>query len=170
MKKFRFLLLDAGPIIKLFELGLWDDFISKCDVTICRTVAEDELVFAETDKGKEYIEHGLKSDEEKSLIKIIDIGLSVVKTFRESIPVFYDIHEGEEETLAFLFNSTEEWKVCAADKAVFKILGYFNRMEQGISLEEVFRKVGYSKELEWKYTKKFREQYTREGQVDAIQR
>lgn len=27
MKKFRFLLLDAGPIIKLFSLGIWDDFI-----------------------------------------------------------------------------------------------------------------------------------------------
>ena len=41
MKKFRFLLLDAGPIIKLFELAVWDEFISRCDVTVCRTVAEE---------------------------------------------------------------------------------------------------------------------------------
>lgn len=40
MKKFSFLLLDTGPIIKLFELGIWDDFIKRCDVTISRTVAE----------------------------------------------------------------------------------------------------------------------------------
>jgi hypothetical protein len=45
MKKFQFLLLDAGPIIKLFELGLWDKFIEKCDVTIPRTIVEDETVF-----------------------------------------------------------------------------------------------------------------------------
>ena len=37
MKKFKFLLLDAGPIIKLFELGIWDEFISRCDITVTRT-------------------------------------------------------------------------------------------------------------------------------------
>jgi hypothetical protein len=41
MKKFRFLLLDAGPIIKLFELGIWDRFIGKCEVTISRIVADE---------------------------------------------------------------------------------------------------------------------------------
>ena len=41
MKKFQFLLLDAGPIIKLFELGIWDDFIKRCDVTISQTVANE---------------------------------------------------------------------------------------------------------------------------------
>ena len=39
MKRFQFLLLDAGPIIKLFELGLWDAFIKKYEVSISRTVA-----------------------------------------------------------------------------------------------------------------------------------
>jgi hypothetical protein len=34
MRKLPFLLLDAGPIIKLFELGMWEAFIEKCDVTI----------------------------------------------------------------------------------------------------------------------------------------
>lgn len=32
MKKFQFLLLDAGPIKKLFELGLWDKFIESCEL------------------------------------------------------------------------------------------------------------------------------------------
>lgn len=41
MKRFPFLLLDAGPIIKLFELGIWEEFISRCDVTVSRTVAEE---------------------------------------------------------------------------------------------------------------------------------
>ena len=41
MKKFQFLLLDAGPIIGLFELGLWDSFLAKCDVTISRIVADE---------------------------------------------------------------------------------------------------------------------------------
>ena len=50
MKKFPFLLLDAGPIIKLFELNIWDEFLKRCDVNIPRTVAEVEVVFA----GKGY--------------------------------------------------------------------------------------------------------------------
>ena len=41
MKKIQFLLLDAGPIIKLFELGVWDAFIKNCDVTVCRIVANE---------------------------------------------------------------------------------------------------------------------------------
>ena len=39
MKKSPFLLLDAGPIIKLFELGIWEVFIGRCDVTFSKTVA-----------------------------------------------------------------------------------------------------------------------------------
>jgi len=52
-------LLDAGPIIKLFELDIWDAFIEKCDVTVARTVAEKEVVFANREDCKEYIDFGL---------------------------------------------------------------------------------------------------------------
>lgn len=38
MKKFPLLLLDAGPIIKLFELNLWNKLLQACDVTVSRTV------------------------------------------------------------------------------------------------------------------------------------
>ncbi len=167
MKKFQFLLLDAGPIIKLFELGLWENFIDKCNVTICRTVAEDELVYYEVAGDKKYIDYALKSYEDR--IEIKDVDLSTIKTFRKSIPVFYGIDPGEEETLALMFSSTEEWEVCTSDKAVLKLLGYFGKSEQGISLEEVFKQVGYSNKLEWKYTERFREKYTEEGQIDKIQ-
>ena len=54
MKRFPFLLLDAGPIIKLFELGIWDDFIRKCDVTISSIVA-DEAQYASREDYDVYI-------------------------------------------------------------------------------------------------------------------
>jgi hypothetical protein len=47
MKKFRFLLLDAGPIIKLFSLGIWDDFTKHCDVSISRIIANNEALYTE---------------------------------------------------------------------------------------------------------------------------
>jgi len=82
----------------------------------------------------------------------------------------YDIHAGEDETLAFLLNSAETWKVCAADKAVFRVLGFLDMAEQGVSLEEVLSDIGLGRALDWKFSKRFREKYTKLGEIDAIQR
>jgi len=105
MKKFRCLLLDAGPIIELHRLELWGDFLNAAKLT-----------------------------------------------------------------LAFLFSQDGSWKVCAADKAVYRVLGYLGRGEQGISLEEIFRKVGLSRTFEWRFTEQFQKKYTSEGKTEGIQR
>jgi hypothetical protein len=167
MKKFRFLLLDAGPIIKLFTLGIWDDFITSCDVSISRIIADNEALY--TEDGTEQID--LRSYEEQDLINIFDVETSTVKTFHDKFDQVckVDIHPGEEELLAFLCNSSEDWLVCASDGAVFRILGVLGRSEQGISLEEILKEIGLCKELEWQYTKKFRQRYTHFGQEDFIQ-
>lgn len=172
MKRFQFLLLDAGPIIKLFELGIWDKFIEKCDVTIARTVAEVEVVFANKEGDKEYIDFALEPWEQKGLIKIVDVELSIVEAFYKRFdPLYKDIiHAGEKETLAFLCNSSEDWQVCAADGAVFRVLGLLGKSDQSISLEEVLKKVGLSQSnLGQRYTKKFRKKWTQIGQADYIQ-
>jgi len=168
MKKFQFLLLDAGPVIKLFELGIWDVFITKCDVTISRTVAA-EAQYASLEF--EDICINLDDYEEQELIEIFDVELTNVKDFHEKFDQQYkvSIHPGEKETLAFLYNSSENWRLCSSDGAVFRVLGLLQRGEQGISLEEVLKEIGLSRELKWPYTKKFRENYTLLGQIDSIQ-
>ena len=169
IKRLPFLLLDAGPIIKLFELGIWEQFIKTCDVTITRTVAEIEVVFASKGNDKEYID--LMPYEEQGQIKIVDVEPSTVKTFYDEFdPLYKDIIDpGENETLAFMHTSSEKWLVCAADHAVFRVLGFLGKSEHGISLEEVLKNVGLSRQLEWQYTKRFRERWTRIGQVDSLQ-
>jgi len=171
MKKFPFLLLDAGPIIKLFELGIWDNFIEKCDVTIARTVAEDEVIFASKEHDKEYIDFGLKPWEEKGLIKIIEMEPSEVKAFYEesNLEGKYRIDPGEEETLVFLCKRSEDWKLCSTDGAVFSVLGFLGKGEQGVSLEEILKEIGLWQDLEWQYTKRFREKYTHRGRIDSVQ-
>ena len=168
MKKFRFLLLDAGPIIKLFELGIWDTFIRKCDVTITRTVA-NEAKYASQEF--EDIRIDLEPYEAQGFIKIIDVELSKVKAFHDKFVPQYKaiIHPGEKETLAFLCDSPKNWLVCAADKVVFRVLGLLGRGDQGISLEEVLKEIGHSRSLEPQYAKKYRERWTHKGQVDFIQ-
>lgn len=168
MKKFRFLLLDAGPIIKLFELGIWNAFIAKCDVTVCRTVAE-EAKWASRDIKDIRID--LEGDECDGRIHVVDVGLTIAKAFYDRFDLSYQavLHDGEKETLAFLCNSEEEWLVCAADKAVFKTLGTIGKSERGISLEKVLSKVGLGRQLGWPYNEEFRMRYTRLGQADSIQ-
>ena len=168
MKRFQFLLLDAGPIIELCKLDIWDDFIQRCNVTITRTVAA-EAKYASLEF--EDIRIDLESVENQSLVKIVDVDIPVVKTFYDKFDLLYKaiIDPGEKESLAFLCNSSERWLVCSADGAVFRALGILGRTEQGISLEEVLEQIGLSRKLEWKYTRKFREKHTRLGQIDSIQ-
>jgi hypothetical protein len=95
-----------------------------------------------------------------------------VRTFYDKFNIQYkaDIHTGEKETLAFLCSRTENWQLCSADGAVFRVLAILGRAQQGISLEELLNKIRLSRrDLEWKYTRKFREKYTRIGQTDSIQ-
>ena len=157
-----------GPIIKLFQLGIWDEFIAKCDVAISRTVAEQAQYASQE---FEDIPIDLKPYEEQDLIEIIDVEPSIVKTFYDKFDLTYkaDIHDGEKETLAFLDNSSENWLVCSADGAVFRVLGLLGRAEQGISLEEILKAVGLPQRLDWEHTQKFREGYTRLGRIDSVQ-
>ena len=178
MKKFPFLLLDAGPIIKLFSLGIWDEFIKHCDVNISRIIAEDQALY--TEDGTQQID--LKPYEEQGLIQIIDVKPSLVKAFHDRFkPAYKDgIHDGEKETLAFLCQFSEEWLVCSGDKAVFMALGLLRKGDQGISLEEILTRIGLTigvrwdqvtpqNKAYWPYTRKFRELWTRKGQTDFVQ-
>jgi hypothetical protein len=168
MKKFQFLLLDTGPIIKLFELDLWGEFVSRCDVTVCRTVAE-EAKWASQEF--EDVRIDLEADEREGRLRVVDIELAVANAFRSKFDLSYQavLHDGEKETLAFLCNSEEQWRLCAADKAVFKVLGAVGRAEQGVSLEKLLAEIGLSRQLEWPYTERFRQRFTRLGQADGIQ-
>ena len=170
MKKFQFLLLDAGPIIKLFELSLWEKFIERRDVTIARTVVE-EAVHTGQRGSLGYIDFPFEKAAEQGRIKIIDMDLRAIQSLlRDStIEIKYAIDPGEAETFTFLMSSSEDFLMCTADGPVFSVLGFMNKVEKGISLEEVLNKIGLARPLEWQFTKKFREKYTRKGQVDATQ-
>lgn len=169
MKKFPFLLLDAGPVIKLFELGIWQEFIARCDVTIAQQVAE-ESKWARGETEDCLID--LAQHSEEGSISIIDIDASKVAAFTNKFSAQLSrvrIDPGELATLVFMSDSTDPWIICTADGPVFRFLGTIGKTEQGISLEEILEQIGLAKKLEWKYTKRFREKYSHMGQVDSIQ-
>ena len=157
---------------KLFALGLWERLIERCDVVIARTVAEEAVHTGQCD-CLNYIDFPFEEADEQGRIKIIDMPLPAIRSFlRDSnIGMRYAIDPGEAETLAFLSNSSENFILCTADGPVFSALGFLDKGESGISLEELLQKSGLlaSHTLEWRFSKKFREKYTRIGQVDSLQ-
>jgi hypothetical protein len=165
-------LLDAGPIIKLFEIGLWEKFIKRYDVTIARTVVEEAVYTGRCDSFC-YIDFPFEQADDQGLIKIIDKTRGEVKDFliNSGIGTKYRIDPGEAETLAFLVNSSEDFVLCTADGPVFSTLGFLGKAEKGISLEELLQKRGLtpSQKLAWRFTKKFRDKYTALGRIDAAQ-
>ena len=85
-------------------------------------------------------------------------------------PVYFDrLDPGEAESLAFLMNSRDEWLISSSDEIVFKTLGLEGRSEQGISLEEILDKIGMTRSnLSVQYTREFRMNVTRKGQIDGV--
>ncbi len=167
MKKFQFLLLDAGPIITLFELGIWDEFLKRCEVSISQTVA-NQAKWA----SQEFKDVRIDLESYKDKINIFDIDPSLAKSFLDKFNESYkaEIHSGEKETLAFQHSSSENWRLCSGDKAVYRVLGLLGKDEQSISLEEILEQIGLSQsKLGWQYTKKFREIWVHKGQIDSIQ-
>ena len=168
MKKYRFLLLDAGPILELFRLGLWEVVIAKCDLTICRTVVE-EARWASGESEDICID--LEAYEHDHRIRIEDVPLSRVKAFHDRFDLSYKalVHDGEKETLAFLWGESDDWRICAADGGVFRALGVLGKSEQGVSLEKILADIGLARRLDWQFTEEFRRKYTSMGQADSIQ-
>ena len=169
-KKFRLLLLDANIVIKLFAMGLWDRLLEHCDVHLSRTIATVEAHFFEDDEGQRH-DFDLSGYETSGAITVFDVTLAqnaeLTKHFDAAYLERFD--PGEREALAHLVTSSEQYVICSADSIVFKVLGFLQRGEQGISLEEILQKTGFARQMEWQFTKAFREKYTQDGFRDKLQ-
>jgi len=157
--KFRLLLLDANIVIYLHELGLWDTFIQQCSVTLTQTVVDEVLSY------------DLGPDIRDRKIQCVEVPLATVAKFIKKYgPVYLEkLDPGEAESLAFLMDSQEQWLISSGDEIVFKVLGLEGRVEQGISLEEILNKIGMTQSnLKKWYTKAFRDNVTRKGQIDGV--
>jgi len=169
MKKLRLLLLDANVVIKLFELGLWDVVVERCDVLLAGTVADIEADYYDT--GTEHRQIMLGSYIAERRVTKVDVEPSRVKAFIDRFDPTYleKLDPGESESLAYLDASADPCLICSADKIVFRVLGRIRRSDQGRSLEEVLQQIGHGRPLVWQYSKAFREKYTAEGGRDAVQ-
>ena len=167
-KKFRLLLLDAGIVIKLFEMGLWDRLLERCEVHLSRTIAA-EAHFWVDDEGQRR-DFDLASYEASGAITVFDVTLAQDAELTKPFGLDYleRFDAGEREALAHLVTSPLPYAICSADSIVFKVLGFLHRAEQGVSLEEILQRTGFRRQMPWQFSKAFREKYTREGFCDGL--
>lgn len=169
MSKLKLLILDANEVIHLHEFGIWSKFISECEVHLPRTVVE-ESNFYEKDGERHYIDLG--EDVSTGRVAVFDVPLADIKAFRDQFDALYvaGLDPGETEALAHLCKSAQQFVISSGDAIVYKVLGRLNRGEQGISLEEILKKIGLQRgSLPSSCTKSFRDHFTHEGSQDAIQ-
>jgi hypothetical protein len=162
---FRLLLLDANVVIYLFELGIWEAVMNRCEIHLARSIVEEEAIFWEDGQGQRINIDWSRYDGSGG-VYVFDVSVSELKAFYDSFDQIYleKLDLGESESLAYLVNNEdEEYLISSADKIIYRVLGNLGLGEQGISLEEILDKLGMTRRLSHEYSKKYREKWTKKG-------
>ena len=170
MPKLKLLILDAGVVIYLHEIGLWQQVVANCDLYLSRIVVEKEILFQKSEQDEYSYDINLSPMIKSGAITVFDVSVSDLKTFRSQFDLLYlgDLDDGESESLAYLVKQSPDFLISSGDAIVYRVLGNLNRGEQGISLEEILQKLGLGRAVQNPYTKRFRDQYTKQGEQDMI--
>jgi hypothetical protein len=171
MPKFKLLILDAGVVIRLHELGIWKHVLDQCDVHLSRIVAEKEVLFEPGDEGGYGDDIDLSPDINSGKVHVFDVTASELSAFRDRFDPLYlgDLDDGEAESLCHMMKQATDYLISSGDAIVYKVLGNLGRRDQGVSLEEILQRIGMGRKVEWQYSKSFREQLTKQGETDMIQ-
>ncbi|MCP4606195.1 MAG: hypothetical protein GY847_37735 [Proteobacteria bacterium] len=168
MTKFDLLLLDAGVILHLFELDLWIAVLDRCNVYLVGTVIT-EAKYWEDDDGNR---HPINWSEYDGRYTRIDVPIADIKRFNSNFErsYFEKLDPGESEALAYLCDcKDEDALISSGDAIVYRVLGNIDKQEQGVSLEEIFGRLGMSRKVDWPYSKRFRLEKTRKGFEENLQ-
>ena len=169
MKKFRLLLLDANVVIALFARGLWDAVLEGCDVHLAETVLGEAHFYEDEEKVRH--DFDLKECVSQNKLKVFSVLPSELALFKSQFAPLYleKLDPGETESLAYLLNQKEQdFRLCSADKIVYRILGALRLRDKGVSLEEVLDAIGYGRQLPRHFTKAYREQWTARGFTEGL--
>ncbi len=168
MKKFRLLLLDANVVIEISRHGLWDQLVTQCDIHLARTVIDEAQFFDDDEGNRHYID--LAPHLDAKTITEFSLPPSQLASFRATFdPVYFEkLDPGETESLAYLLDQPRECRICSADKIIYRVLGNIARPEQGISLDEILAQIGLRRKLPDKFTRAFREKWTKMGFQEGL--
>ncbi|MCC6739333.1 MAG: hypothetical protein IT452_09820 [Planctomycetia bacterium] len=172
-KRFRFLLLDADVVIEVWRRGAWRHLVSHGEITMVETVRDEARFYEDADGNRHEID--LAPDVASGNVKIVSVALAQIQQLIESVPAAWrpDMNPGETASLAWLLSQPSEpaYRLCSADHITFRVLGMKRRSEAGISLEEILAAIGrVQPDLARHFTRKYREDISRQGFADGLQR
>jgi len=149
-------------------MGLWDQVIAKYDLILVENVVK-QAVYYEKDNGTQ-CPIDLKPYIAADQIRVAQVTLEQASTFFKRFDANYTerFDEGELESLAYMTVSGKECLIVSGDSIVYRTVGRLNMGNRGVSLEQILKDIGLQKNLDWRFTEKFRKFYTDKGQQDFI--
>jgi hypothetical protein len=161
-------LLDADVIIDLHRLGIWEHIVKNHKVHIPSIILHKETYYYEDESG---IRHPI--DLEKVIgVTIYEFSCSAEELllFKEQFDRVFqeELHDGEKEALVLL-QKQENILLCTCDHAAIKTLALLDLSDRGISFENLLKKSGVTKKLEYKHTEKRFKKCLSEGSIMRIQ-
>ncbi|MCD4748431.1 MAG: hypothetical protein K8R59_03565 [Thermoanaerobaculales bacterium] len=167
----RFCLLDAGPIIELHRLGVWDQMVERAELVIPSVVAGREVEFWDSGEGvgkpidlSRFIESGAVEVMEADAQLLQDTLGLFDPTLVESV------HLGELEALALLktWQGENPPSFCTGDRLATVALCLLGFSELAVSLEAFLDQVGLSRKLRRQFRRDAMNRWVEEGRHRVI--
>jgi hypothetical protein len=166
MTRSRLVLLDTNVVLRLFELGIWQAVTQKYQVVLAQTVIDEAQFFVRDDQRHEIDWAPILSS---GAVDVRSAPVADIQKFCGRFDPNYleKLDPGEAESLT-LMQGEKQASICSADKIVWRVLGNTGQAERGISLEELLQQIGLTKALPDRFSKRFREQWTKGGGAERI--
>lgn len=166
MMRSRLVLLDTNVVLQLFELGIWQAVTQRYHLVLAETVIDEAQFFVKDGQRHEIDWAQVLS---ACTIEVRGATASDIHKFCVRFDPNYleKLDKGEAESLT-LMQSEPQASICSADKIVWRVLGNTGQAERGVSLEELLQKMGLTKALPDRFSRRFREQWTKGGSTERI--
>ena len=163
-------LLDANVIIEAHELGSWQSLVVSFDIAVPSIVSRHEAKYFVI--GEQHNPIKLASLIADKKIRELEADLDdLAELMRQFDPLFSEsIDAGEQEALALMMaNRCPDHRFCSADARPLQALAMLDMSDRGISLEEMFKRIGQTKRLDEHFSRAYLERQIQEGQRRRIQ-
>jgi len=161
-------LLDADVIIDLHRFGIWEQITKQNQINISSIILRQEAYFFEDEHGKRHNINLLRD----TGIKFHEVSIDA-NSIREFLKQFdrniqEELHPGELEALSII-QKDKSLYFCTSDKVAIRVIALIGSSSQGVSFEELLKKSGITKKLEYKHTNTYFKKYLGEGSIIRIQ-
>jgi hypothetical protein len=168
----KYFLLDAGPIIELHRLDLWNAVLDRTDIFVPRVVAETEAEFwVREDNSRRPI--NAIADGEAGRLIILDCDQADLREtfhlFDHAVQQSVDPGELHALTLLRLWENEPMPAFCSADKMAIVCLCLLGFSDAATSLEGLLSTVGLSANIRRQFSQEVMDLWIPEGRRRHIQ-